>query len=457
MNGWNRVSTMGLAGACAIGALVAMSSSAGGFALAQPISTTTNKTVTIIENDGKRSVKLELNNGEVRTAEIDGQSVPADRIERDGGIVRLKNQAGEVVYEYNPGGADRSIRAWSSSPFGRGAGVSGGGASNAWTIERSFSPRGGAPSPQDPDAAIVKVETPKAMIGVQLVEPDPALRGHFGLKRGEASMIAAVYEGLPASTAGLEPYDLIVSVNGKSPVSTDDVRAALREKDAGSSVSIEVIKKGERKTLSVTPEKYDAKKLQAAKRNAVAAIDMSPDEDDPFGGLTANALRLGNLAVLHGLHGMQINGQTIGGGEEDEDTVVGIVPGDDGQTRRQIYLRMGDEQREVAERFREIAEEMRAKIEEKTERLRAAEDAHKQAMEESKDLEAQIRDLEASLKRLRESKEQRKAAPASKSSGGGGNSSNAPGAPPTPPTPFGPRDGGRESFNTREARRAFMT
>lgn len=419
MNGWNRV---GLVGMCALAAAVSLGGPAAGFVRAQPDARTqSQKTVTIVENDGKRTVKLEISNGEIRTAEIDGKSVPADRIERDGDTVRLKNEAGEVVYEYNLAGEDSASGTANAfaTPFGHGG--------SNWAERRafrhSFGTRGGT---QDPDATIVKVETPKVMIGVQLVEPDSAIRGHFGLKRGEASMVASVFEGLPASNAGLEPYDIIVGINGKTPVSTDDVREALRDQAAGANVNIDVIKKGQRTTLKVVPESYDADKLHNAKRKSVAAVEL--DENNPF----AYATSFGSLPALNGTAAI-VPGVPAASGQ---DMILGVGPGGNGRAPRQIYLQLGDQQRQMAEELRRMAEDMREAF---------GAEAQQRAADASKDLDAQIKDLEQSLKRLRE----QRLAPKSGSgtgggaSGAGGSSSNS-----QPPATI-PHDPQRESMNTR--------
>ncbi len=60
-------------------------------------------------------------------------------------------------------------------------------------------------------------------------------------------------------------------MNGKSPAGPEAVREALRDTDAGKSVSLEIIHRGERKTVSVTPEKYDREKLDKARIAAVEA------------------------------------------------------------------------------------------------------------------------------------------------------------------------------------------
>jgi membrane-associated protease RseP (regulator of RpoE activity) len=123
----------------------------------------------------------------------------------------------------------------------------------------------------------VQIATPPVMIGVQLLDPDSSIRGHLGLKENEATMVGAVYEGLPAALAGLEPYDIIIGVGDKTAAPPATVREALRTTETGKSVSLKVLHRGQEKTVTITPEKYDGEKLDKAKINAIAGATNTPN------------------------------------------------------------------------------------------------------------------------------------------------------------------------------------
>jgi hypothetical protein len=208
--------------------------------------------------------KSESRNG-VITAEIDGTAVPADRIVREGTTVRIRDDKGETVYQTEAPASDVTTHTYSFKSGSTGAAAVG--------LHGMLAPR----AAQRSSALQIDAEPPTVMIGVQLLDPDSSLRGHLGLKENEATLISAVYEGLAAAHAGIEPYDIIVGVDGKSPAAPEAVRKALRATESGKSISLEIIHRGQKKTVTVTPEKFDPEKLDKAKINAIAAATGTPN------------------------------------------------------------------------------------------------------------------------------------------------------------------------------------
>jgi len=202
------------------------------------------------DENGKK-IHVEVRDGKVTRAEIDGKAVPQDRIEKDGETVRLKDADGNVVFEHKFEGAD-------SSGLQRTL-ILNGAPSGTWNLR--------APKV----AAGVPVEPPKVMIGVTMAEPDSSLRGHLGLEEGKATMITAVYDGLPAAKAGIDPYDIIVAVNGKEPAGQEDVRKVLKSLNAGDKVVLGVIHRGVKHDVTIAVEAFDAEKFKSAKVRAITA------------------------------------------------------------------------------------------------------------------------------------------------------------------------------------------
>ncbi len=297
------------------------------------------------QNVDGRTISVSSKEGKL-SAEVDGKAIPDDRIIEKDGSVRITDEKGETIFETAIPGSDPVMRI--NGPFGSSNSLGG------------LTRRGGRFTIGSPlDRTIhVTADAPKVMVGVQLLEPDSSLRGHLGLKENETTLISAVYEGLPAAQAGLEPYDIVVAVNGKSPASPEIVRKSLRETDAGKSISLDIIHRGVKKTVTITVEKYDEEKLEKARVNAIAAASGAPsavaiagDPNDPVArswGLGANA----------------------GGGNP----FVATFPGTPGQPNKSITLwgRSGAEQEEMAKRLEELAERAKAqalKSEEQAKRL----------------------------------------------------------------------------------------
>lgn len=205
-------------------------------------------------NENGRTVRIEMKNGVVTHAEIDGKVVADDRIERDGDVIRLKGDAGQTIYEHRVTIAELPP-------------VSGFPGLTMTPRARAFTLPGAdifALSPKEPAAP------PPVMVGIQMAAPDATLRGHLGLKDGASTMLSAVHEGLPAGKAGLGPYDVIVSINGKDDASPEAIRAALKEMKPGDALRLGVIQRGVRKDVTVTVEAYDRKRLDEAKVSAIA-------------------------------------------------------------------------------------------------------------------------------------------------------------------------------------------
>ena len=230
---------------------------------------------TIFVNDNGRAIKLEMKNNIVTHAEIDGQTIPDDRIENDGEVVRLKDEKGEVLYEHELPRAGSAV--WDPDDA-------------AFNILRRIRPevwswsggagggKGGLYNLSDPGLAMMMAddaEPPAVMMGVQMGVPDSTICGHLGLERDKVTLVTAVHEGLPAALAGLEPYDLIVAINGNADANPAAVRAALKDKKPGETLTLSVMHKGARKDVTLNLEGYDRKKLNSSKAARIAAADDS--------------------------------------------------------------------------------------------------------------------------------------------------------------------------------------
>ncbi len=107
-------------------------------------------------------------------------------------------------------------------------------------------------------------EAPKTMIGVHLGEPSEPLIRHLKLTRGETTIINGVLEGLPARKAGIDAYDIIVAINGKTPAGPQQVHEAIAQLNPGDSIALTVIHEGQRKAVTVNVAAYDADALHGA-------------------------------------------------------------------------------------------------------------------------------------------------------------------------------------------------
>ena len=95
------------------------------------------------------------------------------------------------------------------------------------------------------------VDWGRPKLGVQLVETTPELREHLGGGKDEGVLVSKVLSGTPAARAGLVVGDLIVTVDGESVASVDELRAALGDKE-GQTFPVVVVREHRRVSLEVT-------------------------------------------------------------------------------------------------------------------------------------------------------------------------------------------------------------
>jgi hypothetical protein len=187
-----------------------------------------------------RTVEVSVENGEV-TVWLDGEKIPVSRIRKDDQRIVVLDRDGNEVESINigfVGGGDHHI------DFRLGDG-------------NKFRAR--------LDRLGEVAEPPSVMLGIHLDVPGPALERHLRLDPGTTTMIGALYEGLPAHEAGLDEFDIITRIDGKTPADPAALRAALADAEPGDVIRLSVIHEGEKRTASVTLAAYDAEAMQSAK------------------------------------------------------------------------------------------------------------------------------------------------------------------------------------------------
>lgn len=217
-----------------------------------------------MSNGDGSSVELRIENGEVVVAKVDGKSISPDRVRKSGDGYEILGEDGKVLRRIAAGAqippradARARVRVQRDAEPGR-----------------SIEPRRDA----EPSAA------PKSMIGVGLGSPDPALAHHLKIDRANATMVTNVVDGLPADAAGIEQFDVIVSVNGDRKASSENLRRVLREAEPGAKIALEVLRGSETRKVEVTAIEFDGEKLAFAEPLEVQGFPMEPGEAFTFEG-----------------------------------------------------------------------------------------------------------------------------------------------------------------------------
>lgn len=88
-------------------------------------------------------------------------------------------------------------------------------------------------------------------LGINAEPIDPALAVHFGLEPDSALTVTAVAPGSVAQRSGLRVHDMILRVDGKTPVTIDSLRARIAEKRNGSTLRLRILRRGDQETINV--------------------------------------------------------------------------------------------------------------------------------------------------------------------------------------------------------------
>ena len=79
-----------------------------------------------------------------------------------------------------------------------------------------------------------------------------AVLERYGVTANDGAFVSDVVPGSGAAEAGLQPGDVIISIDGQNVSSSTDVGAIIRNREAGEMITIEIERQGEPETLTAT-------------------------------------------------------------------------------------------------------------------------------------------------------------------------------------------------------------
>lgn len=219
------------------------------------------------EGDDKYEIVVR---GEKVSATVNGMKVADDLVVRDGDTVRILDDDGAVIREFRIGralGKTGDLRVTT----GRFPG-------GTWAQAPGVMRFGLGTDNEELQQAIA-AERPPVMLGVLLESASPVLQAQLGVSEF-AIVLEEVMEGLPADKAGLEAYDIIVSVNGDAINGPAFLRDILMESKPGDELELVVLRGGKKIERTLELEAYDAGKLSSGGPTVTGSITI--DDDFPL-------------------------------------------------------------------------------------------------------------------------------------------------------------------------------
>lgn len=259
-----------------------------------------------ISENGRRLEMVRNNQG--LSATLDGKPVPKERLIEANGKVRVLDEQGATVFE---------VSAPTPTGFSYGSVKEGAAAPRVFTTTGTMTVQ------------------PRSMIGITMDMVDEATAVQLGVKPENVILIAGVTKDLAAHKAGLKPFDIVIKVDGKEPVTAEIIREAITSREPGERVALRVLRQAKPLDVDVTVEAYDPVQLTVTEnfnypgnhgRGAEEFSYVFGDSPDAMlkaeqlaqrlrgmeelvevHGLRADDLRLRALEMAHEFPGMAIN------------------------------------------------------------------------------------------------------------------------------------------------------
>jgi len=104
-------------------------------------------------------------------------------------------------------------------------------------------------------------EVTRGWLGVGIQNLSKEMADYYNLDNQDGVLVSQVYEGDPADKAGMLPQDIIIAVNGNKIKDTRQLSRIIAETSIGKEISVDVLRNGRKKNLSVVIARRDDSRL----------------------------------------------------------------------------------------------------------------------------------------------------------------------------------------------------
>ena len=133
------------------------------------------------------------------------------------------------------------------------------------------------------DMLVRGVEIERGYLGIQIQPVSDDVAASLGLRRNRGEIVQMVQPGEAAAQAGIEPGDVVVSVNGREVTPDQTLSFLVANIAPGTSIPVEIIRNGERRRLNVTvgkrPSEDEIRQSQMFDPDAEQEEDLAPSDN----------------------------------------------------------------------------------------------------------------------------------------------------------------------------------
>ena len=120
----------------------------------------------------------------------------------------------------------------------------------------------------------------RGFLGVEVTHLTPELRTHFGVPEDTGVMVSRLSDGGPAEAAGILVADIITAVDGAQVSDIGDLARAVRKKNEGDTVTVELYRDGALQSYPVTIEERERRVFDLAGGYRFIGRDADGDYDE---------------------------------------------------------------------------------------------------------------------------------------------------------------------------------